>query len=217
MNKQLSRTVIIAGLFFVAAAPLVSARSILERKMHYCPAIGKTGETSYWYVFLGQHDCTLNRKYPGEGTVQVTGAMNLSLMSSGYIEGNGYSAKGKIDCLPTMKLKNEKGLRAITIDSIDCIYEYGEKVRMTDGDAGDFIIDVEGQQKSAKRFILTTYRMVNVDGEKELKKNGEDTPLYGIAFSKEGLERVRKALAGTAPDAPKEDPKTAPDAVPPAK
>lgn len=200
MHTKLSRIVIIAGLFFVAAAPLVSARSILERKMLYLSADNKTGETSYWFVFLGQHDCTLSRKYPGEGTVQVTGAMNLSLLSSGYIEGNGYSEKGKIDCLPTMKLKNEKGERAITIDSIDIIYEYGQKVRMTDGTEGDFIIDVEGQPKSAKRFILTSYKMVDVDGEKELKTSGADTPLYGIAFGKEGLDRIKKILSAvTAP------------------
>ena len=198
MNTKLSRIAIITGLFFVAVASLISARSILERKMLYISADSKTGETSYWFVFLGQHDCTLNRKYPGEGTVQVSGAMNLSLLSSGYIEGNGYSAKGRIDCLPTMKLKNEKGERTITIDSIDCIYEYGQKVRMTDGDAGDFIIDVEGQPKSAKRFVLTTYKMVDVDGEKVLKPNGGEAPLYGIAFSKEGLERVKKMLAGAA-------------------
>jgi hypothetical protein len=201
MKRHLSRIILVAGLFFIAAASLVSGRSILERKMYYCPAAGKTGETAYWYVFLGQHDCTLNRKYPGEGTVQVTGAMNLSLMSSGYIEGNGYSVKGRLDCLPTMKLKNEKGLRAISIDSIDCLYEYGEKVRMADGDAGDFVIDVEGQQKNAKKMILTNFKMVEIDGEKELKKNGDDVPLYGIAFSKEGLERVKKALAGTPPPA----------------
>ena len=198
MKMQLSRITLIAGLFFVVVASLVSARSILERKMLYISADNKTGETSYWFVFLGQHDCTLSRKYPGEGTQQVSGAMNLSLLSSGYIEGNGYSPRGKIDCLPTMKLKNEKGERSVTIDSIDCIYEYGQKVRMVNGDTGDFIIDVEGQQKSAKRFVLTTYKMVEIDGEKELKPNGGDTPLYGIAFSKDGLDRVKKILAGAA-------------------
>lgn len=198
MQTKFSRIVLITGLFLVALASLVSARSILERKMLYIAADNKTGETSYWFVFLGQHDCTLNRKYPGEGTVQVSGAMNLSLLSSGYIEGNGYSSKGKIDCLPTMKLKNEKGEQPITIDSIDCIYEYGQKVRLVNGDIGNFIIDVEGQQKSAKRFLLTTYKMVEIDGEKELKPAGGETPVYGIAFTKEGLDRVKKILAGAA-------------------
>jgi hypothetical protein len=188
----------VAGIFCIAAASLISARSILERKMLYLSANNKTGETTYWFVFLGQHDCTLNRKYPGEGTVQVSGAMNLSLLSSGYIEGNGYSPKGKIDCLPTILLKNDKGEHPITLDSIDCIYEYGQKVRMANGETGDFIIDVEGQPKSAKRFVLTTYKMVEIDGEKELKPNGGETPLFGIAFSKEGLDRIKKLLLGAA-------------------
>jgi hypothetical protein len=196
---KISRFVVLAGLCLVAVASFVSARSILERKMFYVTASDtKAGEAAYWFIFLGQQDCSLSRQYPGEGTVQVSGSMNLSLLSSGYIEGNGYSPKGKIDCLPTMKLKNDKGqLQTIIIDSIDCIYDYGNKVRLIDGVTGDFIIDVEGQQKSATRFLLTTYKNVEVDGEKELKKNGDDIPLYGIAFSKEGLDRVKKALAGT--------------------
>lgn len=199
---KLSRISIITGIFFVAVASVVSARSILERKMLYLSsADGTPGETSYWFVYLGNHDCTLNRKYPGEGTVAVSGNLNLSLMSSGFIEGNGYSPKGRIDCLPTMKLKNEKGLRPITIDSIDCIFSYGQKVRMIDGEVGDFIIDVEGQPKSPKKFLLTRYKMLEIDGEKELKSSGPDLAIFGIAFTKEGLERLKKLYADPNPPA----------------
>jgi hypothetical protein len=191
-----SRIVVLAGLLLVAAASVCPARSLLGRKMYYLNSItNKTGEAKYWFVYLGQLECTLNRKYPGEEMQSVTGNMNLSLLSSGYIEGTGYSAKGKIDCTPTMTLKNDKGQRTIDLDSIDCIFDYGQKVRTISGDAGDLLIDIEGQPKTAIRFALTEYAMVtSSDGERELKKTGDDIPLAAIAFSREGIARAIKGM-----------------------
>ena len=188
-----SRIVVIIGLFFVAAATVAFGRSILERKVHYINAVtGKSGMAKYWVVYLGNHDVTLTRKYPGEEPQQVSGSMNLSLLSSGYIEGNGYSAKGKLECLPTMKIKNEKGERQITIDSIDCIYDNGRKIRSTSGDIGDFIIDCEGLQIVANRFLMREYKMTDYYGEQILKEGSEEIRVSAIAFTKEGLARVPK-------------------------
>jgi hypothetical protein len=191
-----SRIVILTCLIFIAAASVCSARSLMPRRMQYLTAItNKVSEATHWFVFLGQHECTLNRKFFGEDMQPVTGNVNLSLLSSGYIEGNGYSAKGKIDCMPTMKLKNDAGERTIELDSIDCIFDYGHKVRMNSGDIGDFIIDVEGQPKSANRFVLTEYKMaVSADGERELKKTGDDIRISAIAFSKDGIARAKKGI-----------------------
>jgi hypothetical protein len=197
-----SRMVILTGLILAAVTSICWGRSIIEKKMYYLNAVtNKAGEAKYWFVYLGQHDCTLNRKYPGEEMQQVNGNMNLSLLSSGYIEGSGYSAKGKIDCVPAMILKNDKGERAIIIDSIDCIFEFGQKVRMRDGEIGDFIIDIEGQKKIASRFILTEYRMVSSDGERELKKIADDVPIAAIAFSKESIVRAMKGILPSSPTA----------------
>jgi hypothetical protein len=191
-----SRVVLLFVLITTAFASLCFGRSILNRKMFYLNSVtNKVAEAKYWFVYLGQLDCTLDRKYPGEDMQKVTGSMNLSLLSSGYIEGSGYSAKGKIDCMPGMKIKNDKGERFITIDSIDCIFEFGQKVRTISGDVGDFIIDVEGQPKTAIRFLLTEYRMVTTDGEGELKKIADDVPLSAIAFSKEGITRAVQGIA----------------------
>ena len=194
---NVSRMVMFAGLFFIAAASAGFSRSLLGRKIYYAtyPA-NKISEAKYWFVYLGQHECTLNRKYPGEEMVQVTGNMNLSLLSSGYIEGTGYSSRGKIDCAPTMKIKTDSGEYTIDLDSIDCIFDYGQKVRTVKGLVGELVIDIEGQPKTAKRFLLTEYKMTtSVDGERELKKTGDDIPLSAIAFSKEGIARAIKGIA----------------------
>lgn len=193
---KLSRIVILTGLIFVTAASVGFSRSLLGRKMYYAvSATKKIGEAKHWYVYLGQHECTLNRKYPGEEMQAVTGNMNLSLLSSGYIEGTGYSAKGKIDCSPAMKIRNDSGERTIDLDSIDCIFDFGQKVRTVNGDVGDFVIDLEGQPKIANRFVLTEYQIVtSVDGERELKKKGDDIPLSAIAFTREGIARAIKGI-----------------------
>ena len=190
-----SRIVILAGLFFAAAASLSFGRSMLERKMFYLSAANKTGVATFWAVYLGNHDCSLIRKFPGEDPQPVAGSVNLSLMSSGYIEGNGYSARGHLDCLPTMKIKNDKGEHSVPLDSIDCIYDYGQKLRTIDGETGDFIIDVEGTAKTANRFILREYKLVDSYGEKVLKPGSDETTLSAIAFSKTGIQWAQKAAA----------------------
>jgi hypothetical protein len=194
---KVSRIVVAAALFCTAAATLSYGRSILEKKVFYLTAAQKSGETKFWTIYLGNHDCTLTRKFPGEDPQPVSGSVNLSLISSGYIEGNGYSARGRLDCLPTMKIKSDKGERTIVLDSIDCIYDYGQKVRTIDGETGDFIIDVEGAAKTANRFVLTEYKMVDSYGEKVLKPGAADTPLSAISFSKQGIQWVQKGAVET--------------------
>jgi hypothetical protein len=187
----------LAVVIVISFTSTVFSRSLLGRKMYYATSpAGKTGEAKYWFVYLGQHECTLNRKYPGEEMQQVSGNMNLSLLSSGYIEGSGYSARGKIDCAPVMKIKTDSGEYAIDLDSIDCIFDFGQKARSVSGRTGDFIIDIEGQPKTAKRFLMTEFKMTtSVDGERELKKTGDDIALSAIAFSKEGVARAIKAMS----------------------
>jgi hypothetical protein len=209
---KISKMVMIACLVVVTAASIGSSRSLLGRKMYFLNSVtNKIGEAKHWFVYLGQYECTLNRKYPGEEMQQVSGNMNLSLLSSGYIEGSGYSARGKIDCSPTMKIKNDKGEYAIELDSIDCVFDFGQKVRTVSGGVGDFIIDMEGQQKTASRFLLTEYTMItSSDGERELKKKGDDIPVAAIAFSQEGIARAIKYMQSK----PKTD-TTAPPPKPP--
>lgn len=149
----------------------------------------------FWVIYLGNFDCKLNRKFPGEPEQKIDASMNLQYLSSGYIEGNGYSAKGKVDCLPTMWISNEKGERMISSDSIDFIYDYGRKVQMIDGENGTFIINVEGDKRESKKFLMREYKMQMYFGEEILKEGSEETPLAAFAYSKEGLARAQKAQA----------------------
>jgi len=188
-----SRIVLIIGLFLIAAASISFGRSILERKVFYVNTVtGKSGLAKFWVVFLGNHEVTLTRKYPGEEPQKVSGSMNLQLLSSGYVEGNGYSVKGKLECLPVMKMKNDKGITQISIDSIDCIYDFGGKVRTVKGETGEFIVDCEGQMITPTKFLMREYKMTNYYGEEILKEGSDEIKVSAIAFTKEGLARIPK-------------------------
>ena len=171
------------------------ARNILEKKMFYVTNQNKQGQARFWVVYLGNFDCKINRKFPGEPEQQVAASINLQYISSGYIEGNGYSAKGKINSLPTMLISNASGERVISSDSIDFVYDYGAKVQLITGESGDFIINVEGDKKVAKKFLMREYKLTQYYGEEILKEGSEETPLAAFAYSKEGLTRAISAQA----------------------
>lgn len=171
------------------------ARNILEKKMFYLSSANKQGQALYWVVYLGNFDCKLSRKFPGEPMQQLDASMNLQYISSGYIEGNGYSAKGKVDCLPLMYINSGNGEKLISSDSIDFIYDYGQKVQLLSGESGELIIDVEGDKKLAKKFLMREYKLTDYFGEKILKEGSEETPLAAFSYTKEGLARAVKAQA----------------------
>ncbi len=171
------------------------ARNILQKKMFYLSSDNKQGQALYWVVYLGNFDCKLTRKFPGEPAQPIDASMNFQYISSGYVEGNGYSAKGKVDCLPTMVINNNNGERQITSDSIDFIYDYGQKVQLLNGETGELIINAEGDKKLAKRFLMREYKLTMYYGEEILKEGSTETPLAAFAYSKEGLARAVKAQA----------------------
>jgi len=171
------------------------ARNILEKKMFYINNANKQGQALYWVIYLGNYDCKLSRKFPGEPEQKIDASVNFNYLSSGYIEGNGYSSKGKIESLPTMEISSANGQRQITSDSIDFIYDYGQKVQLLNGEIGDLLINIEGDKQPAKKFLMREYKQQVLYGEKILKEGSEETYISAISFTKEGIARAQKAQA----------------------
>jgi hypothetical protein len=190
---MVSRKVIIALSLIVVAVSSGFARNILEKKTFYLNNANKTGQARFWVIFLGTHEVKITRAVPGEGDVTVQAKVNLQLLSSGYVEGNGYGEKGKIECLPTMLLSNGQEERRIVLDSVDYIYDFGRKVRMLTGDTGSLIIDVEGNKVVAKKFLMREYKLTQYFGEEILKEGSLEIPLLGISLTQEGVVRAQKA------------------------
>jgi len=169
------------------------ARNILEKKAFYINNVNKTGQAKFWVVYLGGFDVKLTRNIPGEGDVPVQATVNLQLISSGYVEGNGYGTKGKVDCLPTLLLVNGQDERRIVLDSIDYIYDFGRKVRLQTGETGDLILDIEGNKVTAKKFLMREYKLTTYYGEEILKEGSQEIPILGLALTQEGITRAQKA------------------------
>ncbi|MBN1759527.1 MAG: hypothetical protein JW863_14455 [Chitinispirillaceae bacterium] len=191
------RTVLLAVSLLALIAVQPYARSILEKKVYYISNTGKSGMARFWTIYLGNHDCKIVRKAPGQSEKEIVASMNLQLLSSGYVEGNGYGESGKVQSLPVMEIRTADGEHKINIDSILCIYDYGAKVMLHSGTVGDFVINVEGDKKTARKFLMREFKLTNYYGEEILKEGSEETALSAIAFSKEGLAKAKQAQAAS--------------------
>ena len=193
---MLKRSLILCSfsLLFIIT-PFGFARNILEKKVSYIDNTGKSGQARFWVVFLGNYDCKLTRKLPGEPEQVIDASVNFQLLSSGYIEGNGYSAKGRIDSKPVFNIRNANGEREIDLDSIDYIFDYGAKVTLIGGETGDLLLDIEGDEQPNKRFLMREYKLTKYYGEEILKEGSNEIPLSVLVFTKNGIVRAKKAQA----------------------
>lgn len=193
---MLRRSVLFCSIsLLLLAATSGFARNILEKKIQYINSNGKIGQARFWVVFLGNFEVKLTKKFPGEGEQQIDASVNYQIISSGYIEGNGYCAKGKIDHKPAMVISNANGEKKIDLDSIDYIYDFGAKVTLLNGETGDFFMDVDGTKLSPKKFLMREYTLTNYYGEEILKEGSTEIPLSALALTKEGIARAQKAQA----------------------
>jgi hypothetical protein len=192
--------VMLAALGVVCAAGVASAqensRSLLEKKLYFVTDKGKLGEAPYWSLHLGSHQCTLRRKFPGEDTTSVDATMNLTLVSSGYISGNGFSDKGKVDCLTGFMIAVGDSVQKIALDSIDYAWNDLQQVALRGGPTGELRVLLEGKAVPCKGLALTTYKMVDYYGEKVLRKDA-DLTITAMAFTKDGIKRAQAAIGQT--------------------
>lgn len=189
------RTFLTAITLVACILSAANSRSILEKKMYYLTPEGKQGKARFWAIYLGNHDCKLTRKKPGQEPKEIVASMNLQFLSSGYVEGNGYGVSGKVQSLPTMAIRIGDTEDKINVDSIDYIYDFGRKVALVSGRKGDFIINVEGDIKMANKLLMREYKLQMYFGEEILKEGSEETALSAFAFSPGGLARAKKAQA----------------------
>jgi len=188
-------------LFFASAA---GAKSLLEKSIYWVnPQTGKMDSTKYWKIYIGKYPAiTLVRKFPGEDSLPVNSDINLTVMSSGYIEGYGYTRKGRVDCMAVFVVDTGTGAIKLPVDSIEYMFAGGAKVKPRGIKVCDAAIDVEGNKVSGvKEMQLTKYKLVIDVDERNLKPMG-DFDIDFFSFSKTGLAAAQKAQKGTASAAP---------------
>ncbi len=168
-----------------------SSRSLLEKKLYYVKD-GKIGTASFWALYLGNHEAKISKYFPGKGDVKLNAQVNFSLLSSAYIEGKGYSSKGKVDVAADFAVPGSDSTRGIILDNIDYVYLHGRKVKPVEGEATNLILRAEGTNNLVvKRLLLREFRYDKTYNE---LKFAEDIPIEAFSFTKAGAQRALAAM-----------------------
>jgi len=171
------------------------AKSLLEKSIYFVnPENGKVDSCKYWKVYLGAFQAvTLVRKFPGEDSLPVNSDLNLTILSSGYVEGYGYTRKGRVDCMASFVIDTGSGAVKLPVDSVEYVIAGGEKVKPRGMKLFDLALDVEGNKlPGIKKLLLTKYKLVIDADERNLKPMG-DVNITLFAFSKAALSAAVKA------------------------
>ena len=125
------RLLIIVSAAALCAVGQANAKSLLEKSIYFVnPESGKTDSCKYWKIYIGTFQAvTLVRKFPGEDSLPVNSDLNLTILSSGYIEGYGYTRKGRVDCMASFVIDTGTGAIKLPVDSIEFVAAGGEKVK----------------------------------------------------------------------------------------
>jgi len=186
--------ILLVGLAGVSA--VYGMKGLLEKKLYYLHQ-GAIESISYWAIYFGDYELTLSRKFPGEEEKPIDVSVNFSFLSTGFIEGRGYSDKGKIDCSAEFMIRTSAGDSIIQNDDIAYVYDYGRKVCLKDGAVGEFFLNVEETVSvQPKKMILRRYKFYEQYGQKMLGEDRErtDLPLGGFSFTKEGITQAKKMM-----------------------
>ena len=180
--------VISIGLYAVAQG-VYSTRSLLEKKIYYV-ASGKIETCSFWSLHLGKFDCTLSRYFAGEGNVEIQGTLNFALLSSSYIEGQGYGTRGKMGAEGQFAIEDGDSLRVLELGDIDYIYQNGKRVKVNNGNDYPLILSCETNRHTINRMKIMVW---TYDKKyKELKHFRDIDMVSGFSFTKEGAYRALK-------------------------
>ena len=188
----MKKLVIIACALCVCAGS-VSAKSMLEKKIYFLNQSGKADSSVYWKIFLGSYQATLERKFPGEDSMPVNTELNLTLLSSGYIEGYGYVKKGRVDCMGGFIADSAGAGQKIPVDSMEFMINNATLAKVKNRPLLTVYVDLEGNKITLNRpLTLTKYKLTIVDEDRNLKPAG-DVPVTFFAFSKAALLAAQKA------------------------
>jgi hypothetical protein len=164
----------------------------MEKTLYYISR-GKIHQAKYWTIFMGNHDVEVLRKFPGEDKRPIKSSVNLTMLSNGYIEGYGYTDKGKIVCRADYAIVTGSDTAKVHLDSLEYVCNGGTYMQLNSAKAGPAFIDVEGYPVEPRKMVLQLYKMENVYGEEALKSKDEIV-ISAFAYTKEGINKAMQYM-----------------------
>ncbi len=162
-----------AAIFCSVSAQAYQARSLLLKKI--------------WVLNNGKAD----KPFPGEGDIKLLADMNFNMLSSMYIEGQGYCERGKVSDKGEYAINKDGALTVLELDSIDYVYGWGGKVHLKNGSDADLILKVQDNQLKPLGLMAGIWAFNKEFGE--LKKKIDIEGVAGFAFSKDAAQRALAA------------------------
>jgi hypothetical protein len=161
------------------------------------PETKKMDSCSYWKIYLGNYPLSIRDNEFDTTAATYQADVNLTLFSSGYIDGSGYGNNGKISCVGKFVNDSNGTSRTLDFDSISYINKNGSVVRYQHAPTSDVFIDIEGNRLVLKKkMTLTKYLSTGDDEIRNLKSIGE-VPVTFFAFSKAAYSEAIKAETDT--------------------
>ena len=174
----------------VSAQAGFQARALLKKKIWFI-ADNKIDTTTYWSMHVGQYEMTIIKPFPGEGDVPIHGNFNFTFLSSMYIEGQGYTDRGKASEKGEYAIDNGGNMQVFELDSIDYVYGWGSKVKLLNGKDTDLLLKVQDNRLSPLGLMMGVWRYDKV--YMELKKFKDVEGVCAYSFTKEGAARALAA------------------------
>ena len=169
-----------------------NTRGLLEKKLYFIDENGKTGDCTFWSLNLGKHSVTVLKELPGEGEVPLSAEVNFNFLSSLYIEGKGYGSRGKTDVDSKLAVPDGEGTKELEPEKIEYVFDYGARVKPSDGDVTDLILlPHKGEGQHIRRMLLRVYAYNAKYKELKFEK---DVSIQAFSFSQAG---IREALAAS--------------------
>jgi hypothetical protein len=188
------KKVLLSGLAIILVPAIIfaqySQRSLLEKDIYFINN-GKVQTAKYWSLPIGKSAVKITREFPGEGKVSIDAEMNFALISSGYIEGNGYGSRGKCGSEAHFFIKEGDTAKAIDLGEIDYIFEDGAKVRLKTGTVAELWVNCETNEFTISGMDIMIWIYDNF--YKELKHSKDINGISAFSFTKDGAVRALKA------------------------
>ena len=187
--------VLLSLCFFVAAA---QGKTLLEKKLFFMnPDTKKIDSASYWKIYLGNYPLMLNDDAFDTTALPYQADVNLTLFSSGYVDGSGYGKNGKISGVGNFAIDSCGTIIRLNFDSIDFVNKNGAAVHYNRQLATSVFVDIENNRVALrKKMVLTKYLSSGNDELRNLKSTG-DIPVSLFAFSKAAYFEALKVETDT--------------------
>jgi len=161
------------------------------------PETKKMDSCSYWTIYLGNYPLMLKDNEFDTSAAPYQAEVNLTLFSSGYIDGSGYGKNGKISCVGNFAIDTGGIPTKLDFDSVDYINKNGSAVRYQHLPAANVFVDIDGNRLALKKKMsLTKYMSSGNEEIRNLKSSGE-VPVTLFAFSKAAYIKALKAETDT--------------------